>query len=606
MRQEEEFDSFYRATRLDLLHQTFALTGDLAAAQSAVRDAYVAAWHHWRKVSGYDDVGNWVRPRAWRLAQRRHTARLWHRTKGLGPGHKAVLDALHKLPGMQRRVLLLVELARLPVDGAARELGLAPDVTRTHFQTASAHLQKALETDATGLRMRLLTLGEVSERSPLPRPSILRREGRKRRRSHTLIAGAVVTFLAVGSGALAHEPAGRAAPEAKAVAPPAATESGSPEPRATLPSAADLLRAGDLEPIAQDGQEWRVTRTHSNTAGSGINTVCQAARFADPHGLAAMVREFDTRMPRRTAVQSIEISGSEARATDAYATARGWYSGCPDGELQLLRAYDVAGLGDRANVFTFRSWTGPATHAVALARVGQVLTTTAVETARAEPPRLRGVVRTLATSVRSICERAGRSDCDRRPRVSAVAPPPSGEEPGILAEVDLPPIGLKKPWVGTKPAPARNNPSATTCDRASFVAEGARRTRTRTFLVPGARLPARFGLTESYGDFRDAKAAMSFLATVRGRFARCEDRDLATDVRDPQRFRDRAQGTDGSTWTLVTEISDAEAVVSKVGLVRVGSDVAHVTFFPAEGANLSGTEFRAMLLRAADRLRELD
>jgi hypothetical protein len=349
-----------------------------------------------------------------------------------------------------------------------------------------------------------------------------------------------------------------------------------------------------------------VTRTHANTAGPGINTVCQQARFADPEGLAAMVREFGTRNPRRTAVQTIEISASEDRAKEAYETTRQWFAGCPDGEFQLLRAYEVDGVGDGAEVITLRSWTGPDTHAVALARVGQVVTTTVVDTARVEPPPVRGVVRTLATAVRSICERADRTDCDEKPRVSAIPPPPAGDQPGILAAVDLPPIGLQDPWVGTKPTPARNNPSATTCDRANFVDEGARQTRTRTFLVPGARLPARFGLTESYGTFADVGAARSFLATVRGRFARCEDQDLATDVQDPRRVGNRAQGVDGSTWTLVTEISDAESVVSKVGLVRVGSTVAHVTFFPTEGATLDAAQFHALLLRAADRLRELD
>jgi hypothetical protein len=305
-------------------------------------------------------------------------------------------------------------------------------------------------------------------------------------------------------------------------------------------------------------------------------------------------------------VQTVEISASEDRAKDAYDTASRWFAGCRDGEVQLLRAYQVEGLGDGAEVFTLRSWTGPETHAVGLARVGQVVTTTVVDTARVEPPPVRAVVRTLAASVRSICEKADRTDCDEKPRVSAIPPPPSGDQPGILAAVDLPPIGLDDPWVGTKPTAARSHPSATTCDRTSFAEEGAQQTRTRTFLVPGARLPARFGLTESYGTFSDVADARSFLATVRGRLARCEDRDLATEVREPQRVGSRAERVDGSSWTLVTEVSDAESVVSKVGLVRVGSTVAHVTFFPTPGATLDAAQFRALLLRAADRLRELD
>ncbi len=103
MEREESFDSFYLTTRRQVLHQTFALTGDLLAAQSAVRDAYVAAWHHWRKVAPLDDPQSWVRPHAWQLAQRRHAGRIWHRNKGLAEEHLTVLDALSKLSSPQRR-----------------------------------------------------------------------------------------------------------------------------------------------------------------------------------------------------------------------------------------------------------------------------------------------------------------------------------------------------------------------------------------------------------------------------------------------------------------------------------------------------------------------
>ena len=79
-----------------LLLQTYALTGDLGASRAAVRDAFVVAWHHWRKVSRLDDPENAVRPNAWRHAQRRHTARLWHREKGLDPEVKD--DPRHPRP----------------------------------------------------------------------------------------------------------------------------------------------------------------------------------------------------------------------------------------------------------------------------------------------------------------------------------------------------------------------------------------------------------------------------------------------------------------------------------------------------------------------------
>ena len=54
------FDAFYKDARERLLLQTYALTGDLPARARAVRDAFVIAWHHWRKVSRREDPEAWT------------------------------------------------------------------------------------------------------------------------------------------------------------------------------------------------------------------------------------------------------------------------------------------------------------------------------------------------------------------------------------------------------------------------------------------------------------------------------------------------------------------------------------------------------------------
>ncbi|HEY9565047.1 MAG TPA: hypothetical protein VIR30_14875, partial [Nocardioides sp.] len=105
MHDPTEFDDLYASVRDRLLLQTFALTGDLPAARGAVRDAFVGAWHQWRKVSKLEDPGSWIRPYAWSLAQRRHTARIWHRDKSLDEDSKATLDALSRLSPTQRKAL---------------------------------------------------------------------------------------------------------------------------------------------------------------------------------------------------------------------------------------------------------------------------------------------------------------------------------------------------------------------------------------------------------------------------------------------------------------------------------------------------------------------
>ncbi|HLN75711.1 MAG TPA: hypothetical protein VK204_01625 [Nocardioidaceae bacterium] len=610
MRAEGQFDSFYLKTRRALVHQTFALTGDLAAAQKAVRETYVSAWHHWRKVRSYEDPRDWVRPRAWALAQRKHTARLWQRTKELSVENRAILNALHKLPASERRALVLVELAGVPLDVSARELNVTQGTLERQLASGTSGFATALDTDPAAVPALLAGLGEAASKASLPRAAAVRREGRTRRRTHTLAAAAAVTFLAVGSGAFAYEPTSES-PEASSPlttpADPSTSErpQGDAEPESKLPSADDLLDVKDVSQLDAEAA-WQVTGTHDNTGGNGINYVCQQERFADPEGVATLVRTLKSGAgPSRTVVQAVEISSSAENASATYDKVLSWFARCEGGNLHLQRSFAVSGVADRAVLLELRTWAPPQTsYSVSLAQVGQMVTTEVVSTANGPAPRTLKAARTLARATSMLCEQAGGSDCGGRPRLQETAPPPSGEATGVLATVDMPGLeGVTKPWVGTSTAPASRNPAATACDRADFRKEGAVTTQTRTFLVPGARLPARFGLTETYGKFRSSAAAAEFLGTVRKRVAACEDRNLAIDVQSPHSMKEGPLA--GSTWRLRTELSQSHEVFFDVGFVRRGDTVAQLTFLPAGPAELSSGDFRALLVRAGQRLGEV-
>lgn len=604
MEREESFDAFYRDTRRRVLHQAFALTGDQRAAGSAVRDAYVAAWHHWRKVAPLEDRLDRVRPLAWQLAQRRHAGRIWHRNKGLDEQQRATLDALGTLSTPRRRALLLVDLAAVPLPQAARELALTRDVAQRHLAEARLALQQELGTDAAGVAAALQGLDGALDDVSLPRPSIVRRAGHKRRQVHTLVAGVTAVALAVGSGALAYRPPpGEDRSEALGRVLPQAPD---PEEAEQLPSADNLLDRHQISRLALD-REWRVVRTHSNTGGDGLNTLCQQERFADPDGLSALVRVFesDGKVPRR-AVQTVEVSADEDQAHRAYRTTLGWYAGCQVGRLQLLRAYRVGNIGAEADLMVLRRWKRPVTtYTVALARVGTVVTSTVGQSEGAAPPPPRQAVQSLADSVAMLCARSGATDCSTDPDPRQVPPPPTGSAPGMLGPVDLPPVGdIRFPWVGTR-VPARPNPAVTTCDRAAFLPAGARRTKAWTYVIPEAAVPARFGLSETVGVFASARRAERFVADVRARFTRCEDRDLATDVRSSDRGRVARSRTSWSTWAFDTEVNERMSVRFRVGFVRRGATVAQLTFVAAPRDDIRPVHFRDLVVRAGDRLGEL-
>ena len=102
-RSPEGFEAFYKDVRGRLLLQTYALTGDLLAAQRAVRDAMVVAWHHWRKVSRLEQPEDYVRPLAWTRAQRRSSARWWARQKDIDAETRATLDGSGSCPPRSAR-----------------------------------------------------------------------------------------------------------------------------------------------------------------------------------------------------------------------------------------------------------------------------------------------------------------------------------------------------------------------------------------------------------------------------------------------------------------------------------------------------------------------
>ena len=126
------FDAFYSGTSRRVLHQMYAMTGNLADAQDLVQEAYARVWQRWSSVSTYDDPEAWVRTVAWRLAASR-----WRKTKnGLaavlrhGPppdapepsvDNVALVAALKQIPDAQRRAIVLHHLGGLSVAEVAHE-----------------------------------------------------------------------------------------------------------------------------------------------------------------------------------------------------------------------------------------------------------------------------------------------------------------------------------------------------------------------------------------------------------------------------------------------------------------------------------------------------
>jgi DNA-directed RNA polymerase specialized sigma24 family protein len=600
MSDPEQFDVFYAEARDRLLVQAFALTGDLPASRGAVRDSFIAAWHRWPKLKRFGDPESWVRPHVLTHAQRRHTARIFHRDRKLDPELRATLDALHTLSPVSRKALVLADLSSASPEEQARELGLPLDEAERRLLDARVQFVDRREIPGTEIRPTLQRLAEHCTDQRWPRATIIRRAGTARRRTHALAGAALVTATLVVSGFLvadAHgvRPTLESARDRITRVPDGSSTS--PSPTATAVTTDALLTRAQVS-RALPGRAWRVTGTDP---AQHSTLPCQRRRYADPKVITALVRNFTGRNvkgePQLAAVQTMEFSRDAAAATRAFDTTTGWFAECTMPQAQLLGVRKVNRLGDEAQQYALQAWHRPAmTFVLGVARTGRVTTVALTRTSGPDKPDLAGNLRLLVSAVDDVCPTSAGGPCSSLPKAVPMAAPRAGRLPMMLSEFDLPPVaGVQRPWAGTTPRRAVQNVAATTCDESSFHGPRWRHDATRSFLIPGAHLATAFGLTETVGRLPQARAR-AFVDGVRSKLASCSDRQMATKV---QRL---AGGRDLAAWRVRTQVSDKTTVTFYMGVVRNGGTVAQVGFVPDRTHTMTTAQFVALVRRASERL----
>lgn len=624
MRSPETFDAYYVETRTRLLHEAYALTGDAPAARAAVRDAFVVAWHHWRKVALLDDRDGYVRPLAFRRARRRHTARIWHRDKSLDPEARHTLDALSKLSARQRELLVLNGLSAISLSGISRAVGLPRSDAERELQTATSQFALHRDVPTTEVRRLLHDLAEPLESIRWPRATVIRRAGGARRRTHTVIGAGLATAALVVTGSLVATGADAEATSLDEEKASAAVTVHAPESTTGEPIIEEtaLLSADQMSRFGR-GLDWAETATIDNLAGNGLLAPCQRERFSDPDGVTALARTWEgssarvvrtkvgkgakqrTRKRRvtrveSTAVQFVEMSRDADQAAQSFETASVWYAGCTDARTQLLSTRAVKRVGDDARTFRLRSWgKTPATITVGVARTGSLVVTNVVRT-QGRPVSDKAVLTGLAAAVNALCGSEGAATCAGRARARTTLPLDIGTPPGLLSAVDLPPVSaVRGPWVGTEPERARNNYAATRCDRTTFAGKGIRRALTRTFLFPETPNASQLGLTQTVGSMKPA-AARRFVEVVRTRIRQCAQANLGTSVTTLTTSSSRAR--DLSVWALSFELNDRQSFPFLMAIVRDGPAVSQLGFAPDRNMTMSRTDFVALSHRVVERL----
>ena len=160
MDREAEFRDLFADQYALVVGTVFMIVQDQARAEELAQDAFTQLLAHWKRVSGYEQPGAWVRRVAIRLAvrsarrdQQLRVAMARMRPQPVAPPDAVVsaevLAAVRALSPKERAVVVLFYFEDRPVDEVAELLDCAPS-------TAGVHLHRARE------RMAQLLTEEVS------------------------------------------------------------------------------------------------------------------------------------------------------------------------------------------------------------------------------------------------------------------------------------------------------------------------------------------------------------------------------------------------------------------------------------------------------------
>ena len=150
-----DLDELYEAAYPRLVVQMYGLCGDLAAAEDAVQEAFVAAIRKQRQFWAVTNPEAWLRTAAtnrlrtgWRHAAvvRRYQSRVPgpQAPVEVGPLHVAIVTALAQLDPDQRLVIVLHHLADLGTRQIAEELGVPEGTVKSRLARGRERLATLL------------------------------------------------------------------------------------------------------------------------------------------------------------------------------------------------------------------------------------------------------------------------------------------------------------------------------------------------------------------------------------------------------------------------------------------------------------------------------
>jgi RNA polymerase sigma-70 factor (ECF subfamily) len=151
-RSDASFEAFFEETCQRIVGIVAVATGDVAAAEDAVQDAYARALTRWGRVSRLDRPDLWVARVATRIA-----IDSWRRRRRETPLEAEMRASVHDdidrlwvrwglegLSPMQRVTMILRHVEGRPVAEVAAVTSTSPETVKTHLKRATRRLRALL------------------------------------------------------------------------------------------------------------------------------------------------------------------------------------------------------------------------------------------------------------------------------------------------------------------------------------------------------------------------------------------------------------------------------------------------------------------------------
>jgi hypothetical protein len=378
-----------------------------------------------------------------------------------------------------------------------------------------------------------------------------------------------------------------------------------------LLSDASMLSPTQAKAINGD-RNWTVTTTQPSATQDGPTAACFAGEplQGQPPPQQEVVRVLKANGKNAPlALHAATAYNSPEEASAAYAIASKTLGGCAVAGSWIKSGYLVSEIGNQAlGVVVMEKANGKSwrAHSVVLNRSGRVVNVVdAVQPSKAIA--MASVAKALGQVNNGLCTAAG-GECGDQPKVTVGPPPMGGDEPGFLAQGDLPPAGPKVySWVATDVVPPEKDFKGSGCESVNWTTEEAKSRSSRVYLSQESGKNF-VGLDEIVLTTKNAKAANKLVDEIKSNFSRCKRVQLTADVTRSQDVKSiGAQKTKISGWTAVVNQKTTQGTAKyRVGVVAAGPKVIYTFLNPRDQYDFTHSQWDIVAVRAGERATQVN